>query len=87
MPTLTDKQLALLKKLEAAFQLGASARAFKGKERATAHSLGKLGLAELHGTSWWFWRKSSFWSITDFGRSVLVAARSNEEGCEVAPFV
>ena len=76
IPVLTDEQLAVLKKLEAAFQLGASAREFRGRVRATVRALGKLGLAQSPGASWRLWRRSSFWSITDAGRAFLAAARS-----------
>ena len=64
---LTDGQFALLKKLLAAFQLGASARGFRDDDRLIAVALGKLGLARLHGSSW----RVSFWSITEAGREFL----------------
>ena len=68
VPVLSIEQLALLKKLEAAHQLGAQSREFKGTDRTIAESLGRLGLAERSRSSW----KSSFWSITDAGREFLV---------------
>ena len=80
IPVLTDRQLALLKKLEAAFELGASAREFRGRDKAAVRALGQFGLARSLGTSWRFWGSSSFWSITDAGREFLAAARSHDGG-------
>ena len=74
IPVLTDRQLALLKKLEAAFELGASAREFRGRDKAAVRALGQFGLARSLGTSW------RFWSITDAGREFLAAARSHDGG-------
>ena len=67
IPVLSTEQLVLLKKLEAAHQLGAQSREFKGTDRTIAESLGRLGFAECRGFGW----VRSFWSITDAGREFL----------------
>lgn len=42
-----------------------------GKDRAAAHTLEKMGLADWKGSSW----GSQFWGITDAGRAAIAPAQ------------
>lgn len=53
---------------------GAFAVACDGKDRAQAHELEELKLADWRGTNW----GSSFWAITDEGRNYIRSQPSGE---------
>lgn len=68
MGTMTPDELALLRELkQTADQPDGFAMACDGKDRAKAHALEKIGLADWKGTSW----GSSFWAITEEGQKLL----------------
>ena len=67
---MTNQELALLSMLGDCHDRGAFAMACDGQDRAKAHALEKLGLAQWRGTNW----GSSFWSITDEGQKYLKKA-------------
>jgi hypothetical protein len=70
MADLTTSQRHVLTCLASTDKGGGFALACHGEDRAAAHALEKMGLAEWRGESF----GSSFWSITDAGVALLRSA-------------